>query len=1034
MATLWGGAGSDTLTGGAEDNTIGGDGGNDRLTGNSARDVILGGDGDDTITGGAGNDYMEGGAGADVFVIRPGDGWDVIGDFRGGYQFADTLDLTAFTAITSRAALNQLVTADGGDTIITLAPDTTLRLVGMDAATFKSGPIGLKFHGAEAPPPDKSISFETTKVVQNEGSGGGVTDYAFTVTRTGDLSEAASVSWSSMGSHSRSYPYNMADVNDFALNRPAGSPFSYQGPSGVVQFAAGQSTATIHVGITGDNAVEADESFTVSLASPSQGWSLVAGRQDALGVVLNDDSAGNTLTGTAARDELYGTAQNDVIIGGAGNDYMEGGAGSDRFVINPNDGWDAIGDFQAGAGGDVLDLRGWSGLGSAAAVLAAATEDSGGTLLNFSNTTGVRLMGVTKASLTAANLQVADAPQQPVGPSITSMGWKRDSFDATAVTRANTASDGTQANAAGSGAISGDGRYVAFISSASNLVSGDINGQADLFVKDLQTGIATRIEMPAFNATASKRVGVLAFSDDGGKLLYTSVGLQTSGYDYPLTSIHIRDIATGTETSFNAGTSSISDLGLSADGRTLTQVNQSVGIHQGQSTSVVVTDLETNTVRSFGDSGSPMPWTANAPVVSADGSLLAYTNQGALRLHNLETNAVERIDRLPDGSLPGNGASTAQAFSADGRYVLFTSSLSGLDAGKGGSAGVYVRDLQTGVTRLVSTAADGTPANGSSSGVAFGTDGKSVLFTSTGSNLVDGDTNGARDVFLKDLETGAVRRLSVAADGAELNAGVGQVSLSADGTRILFDTAASNVVGGDTNGVADLFAATLDSLPTIGEAGLQGTATLSISFAAGAGAVTQASIDWGDGQTTAQTVASGTSALSATHFYGTAGSYTGSVTLTDTNGASVSNAFAAQRAADGTAASLTGSAGRDVLIGGTLNDTLTGGGGEDFLSGGLGSDLLLGGAGNDLLAGGAGADTLTGGAGADVFAFGIASGMDVITDFDAAGGDRMQIGVGQGWSVETSGSDALVRFSATDGVLLTGVRPDQVASGWFITG
>jgi hypothetical protein len=46
----------------------------------------------------------------------------------------------------------------------------------------------------------------------------------------------------------------------------------------------------------------------------------------------------------------------------------------------------------------------------------------------------------------------------------------------------------------------------------------------------------------------------------------------------------------------------------------------------------------------------------------------------------------------------------------------------------------------------------------------------------------------------------------------------------------------------------------------------------------------------------------------------------------------------------------------------------------------------------------------------------------------------MRIGIGQGWSVEASGSDALVRFSATDGVLLTGVRPDQVAAGWFITG
>ena len=382
---------------------------------------------------------------------------------------------------------------------------------------------------------------------------------------------------------------------------------------------------------------------------------------------------------------------------------------------------------------------------------------------------------------------------------------------ATAVTRVSTGSDGTQADDASSGLISADGRYVAFASGASNLVAGDDNDLTDLFLKDLQTGALTRIDMPAFDGTQSRLLGVIGLSDDGSKLLYTSIDPISDPYNAPHTLIHIRDIATGAETTLNGGANSIADLSLSADGKTLSYVSTGIGIHQAQSTSVVLRDLETGSVNSYGNSDSPAPFSATDPVLSSDGAFLVYTNNGALRLVNRETNQVERLDRFPDGTLPGWGTSTAQALSADGRYLLFTSDVPGLDADNSGAAGVYVRDLQTGITRLVSTAADGTPADGASRAVAFGPDGKSVLFTSYAGNLVEGDTNGTKDVFLKDLETGAVRRVSLAADGSELNADVTDVSLSADGEQLLFATMADNVVDGDTNGLADLFVTTLNA-------------------------------------------------------------------------------------------------------------------------------------------------------------------------------------------------------------------------------
>ncbi|HYF89257.1 ELWxxDGT repeat protein [Azospirillum sp.] len=117
-------------------------------------------------------------------------------------------------------------------------------------------------------------------------------------------------------------------------------------------------------------------------------------------------ASGRTITGGRRRDLLFGGDGNDTIIGNRGNDYMEGGGGSDRFVLKPGDGWDCIGDFQGGAGGDLLDLRSWSGIGSLEDVLSRSHQDSDGLVLNFGPRDGVKLMGLSQADLTADNLRL----------------------------------------------------------------------------------------------------------------------------------------------------------------------------------------------------------------------------------------------------------------------------------------------------------------------------------------------------------------------------------------------------------------------------------------------------------------------------------------------------------------------------------------------------------------------------------------------------------------------------------------------------
>ncbi|MBP2302769.1 hypothetical protein [Azospirillum picis] len=130
---------------------------------------------------------------------------------------------------------------------------------------------------------------------------------------------------------------------------------------------------------------------------------------------------------------------------------------------------------------------------------------------------------------------------------------------------------------------------------------------------------------------------------------------------------------------------------------------------------------------------------------------------------------------------------------------------------------------------------------------------------------------------------------------------------------------------------------------------------------------------------------------------------------------------------------LLGNSGADLLFGNAGADTLYGGQDADTLFGGLGDDLLFGDLGDDVLAGDRGADTLSGGAGADLFVFASGSGKDVITDFNAAEGDRLRLADGQGYSLRSDGAgNAVIVFSTEDEVVLRGISQAQVQAGWFM--
>lgn len=154
----------------------------------------------------------------------------------------------------------------------------------------------------------------------------------------------------------------------------------------------------------------------------------------------------------------------------------------------------------------------------------------------------------------------------------------------------------------------------------------------------------------------------------------------------------------------------------------------------------------------------------------------------------------------------GNGFSESRAISADGRYVAFSSLATNLvDGDTNGVEDVFVKDMHTGKTIRITTDSEGNQSNGGSRMRDMSVDGRYITFHSTATNLVEGDTNGATDVFVKDIFTGAISIASSDSNGNQGNGESGFASISADGRYVLFYSESSNLVDGDTNGSRDVF-------------------------------------------------------------------------------------------------------------------------------------------------------------------------------------------------------------------------------------
>jgi hypothetical protein len=153
-----------------------------------------------------------------------------------------------------------------------------------------------------------------------------------------------------------------------------------------------------------------------------------------------------------------------------------------------------------------------------------------------------------------------------------------------------------------------------------------------------------------------------------------------------------------------------------------------------------------------------------------------------------------------------SGESLDASISADGRYVAFESSAEDLVPGDdNGRTDVFVKDLQTGATELVSLSSGGVQGDGTCQTPALSPDGRFVVFTFFGTNLVPGDTNGVGDAFLRDRQNGTTERVSLGSGGGQANGTAWEPRVSDDGRFVAYADNAPNLVPYDLNGTTDVF-------------------------------------------------------------------------------------------------------------------------------------------------------------------------------------------------------------------------------------
>jgi Tol biopolymer transport system component len=384
--------------------------------------------------------------------------------------------------------------------------------------------------------------------------------------------------------------------------------------------------------------------------------------------------------------------------------------------------------------------------------------------------------------------------------------------------------------------ISGDGRFVAFMSKAPNLVAGDDNHNLDVFVRDRLDGTTEIVSVSTSGEVGNAASLAPAISRNGRFVAFNSEasnfvpGDIDPGQEGSLeVFVHDRDtgvterVAVDSNGNYVSAPSFAADVSASGRYVAFTAAAALAPGDENQTFDVYVRDRDAGTTDlvSAPASGPHLEMPSMFPAISGNGRYVTFDSSQPNLVPN-DTNSwndvfvvdrtadtVERVSVDRDGG-QGRRGSTEPEISRDGRFVVFMSEAPDLvwRDSNGPVGDVFLHDRQTGLTTLVSRSTKGRQSPEVSGGPSVSDDGTRIAFISPGGKLAAGDTNDAWDVFVRDRDAHVTERVSVGPGGRQAlgnDEPFWAAAISGDGASVAFESTAGNLVPHDDNGRADVF-------------------------------------------------------------------------------------------------------------------------------------------------------------------------------------------------------------------------------------
>ena len=387
--------------------------------------------------------------------------------------------------------------------------------------------------------------------------------------------------------------------------------------------------------------------------------------------------------------------------------------------------------------------------------------------------------------------------------------------------------------------VSPNGRYVVFTSEASNLVTGDLNGAADVFWRDNQTGVTERVsvadneaeaQLGGYGGLVSADGRYVAFSSDSANLVLLDTNLSTD--------VFLRDRVAGTTTRVSRGGTEGNGpsylQSMTPDARFIVFTSDADNLigtaDQNFSTDVFLRDrtlAKTERV-SVATDGTEGDLDSSGGSISDDGRYVTFISNASnfdlsdsgiyadvfVRDRNVAAPVTTRLTALPNAD-EANADSSNALISGDGRVVAFDTDASNLlsQPDNNVTTDVYATVLATGVTERISTGLGNTDSTAFSFVAGISDDARFVLFQSGASNLVTSTLKAVSNSFVRDRSSGATvlgatsQAQGEPSDPNVSNAGSFPNAISGDGRYVLFSSNATDVIqAGDANGNApDVF-------------------------------------------------------------------------------------------------------------------------------------------------------------------------------------------------------------------------------------